>query len=90
MFDPSTPDAFWLDITNAGLGVFCLVCLVALGWAVVRDLRDRHHAREVEEAQNSFHVLHLGELGVTMADGGRPVDEPSTETRKDPSPSRED
>jgi hypothetical protein len=77
MFDPSTPDAFWLDITNAALGVFCALCLVAIAWAVVRDLLDKQAERSRERADSPSHILQSPELGLTMADGGRPIDTPA-------------
>jgi hypothetical protein len=87
MFDPSTPDAFWLDVTNAGLGVFCALCLVAIGWAIVHDLRDKAHARAIEKTQSTFHVLQSPELGLTMADGGKPIEQGSETTREEKSES---
>lgn len=75
MFDPSTPDAFWLDITNAALGLFCLACLVAFAWSIARDVRDKQRERSLDRAQSEMHVLHSPELGLTMADGGRPLDD---------------
>lgn len=41
LFDPSNPQALWLDVTDAGLRVLCLVCLLAIGWGVVRELAYR-------------------------------------------------
>jgi hypothetical protein len=61
-------ETFWLDLTNIGLGVVTLVCLVAIGLGVVQELLPRlprHTAREDD------HALLTPELGWTMADGGR-------------------
>jgi hypothetical protein len=61
-------EPFWLDLTNIGLGVVTLVCLVAIGLGVVQELLPRlprHTAREDD------HALLTPELGWTMADGGR-------------------
>lgn len=80
MFDPSTPDAFWLDITNAALGLFCLACLIAFGWTIYRDVRDKQRERAADRAQSQMHVLHSQELGLTMADGGRPLEDDDSDT----------
>ena len=82
LFDSSTPDAFWLDVTNAGLGVFCLACIVAIGWAIVQDVREKRHARVTEHSRSDYHVLDSPEFGLTMADGGQPLEPTSTNHEK--------
>lgn len=64
-------ETFWLDLTNIGLGVVTLVCVLAVGIAVVQDLlpRLRSHA-----ARDDDHALLTPELGWTMADGGRRIE----------------
>jgi hypothetical protein len=39
MYAPNGPDTFWLDFTNATLGLVTLVFVVALAGAVARELR---------------------------------------------------
>ena len=84
MSDPST---YWLTITNAALGVVVLICCFAVGIGVFQEiLAKRRKAasmstidREVSDLVASFddgHAFHLPELGVTMADGGEPLENP--------------
>ncbi|HEY6555300.1 MAG TPA: hypothetical protein VI669_18225 [Vicinamibacteria bacterium] len=68
-------ETFWLDLTNIGLGVVTLVCLVAIGLGVVQELLprlQRHAAREDD------HALLTPDLGWTMADGGRRIERKRT------------
>lgn len=79
MFDLSDPATRWLNITNIGLGVLVLVCWTLLVVGVARELVKRRKRRLAP-------VLNLQEfqpeLGVTMADGGQPV-EPAPATKPD-------
>ncbi len=68
--DWSNSQTLWLNLTNAALGVVTIICagfiakgiLMQFGFFAVRDKED-------------YHVLNVPGLGVTMADGGEPVDE---------------
>jgi len=82
MNDPST---YWLTFTNAALGVVVLICFVAVGIGVVQEMAARRKKareaasldREVNDLVAAFgdgHGFHVPSLGVTMADGGEPVD----------------
>lgn len=86
------PDTFWLNLTNAALGVVVLVCLLAVALGVVKALVSRRRARarasaeldrEMKELVASFqsgpHVLNVPGLGMTMADGGE-VNKPEDPT----------
>lgn len=86
LFDPSTPDAFWLDVTNAALGVFCLVCLLAIAWGVWHDVALKMRQRRIQILPFDPHAHFDAGLGPSMADGGEPVDrhEPTDETSHDP------
>jgi hypothetical protein len=64
-------ETFWLDLTNAALGLVTLVCVLAIGIGVVQDLLPRLRSRLARE--NDDHALYTPELGLTMADGGQPV-----------------
>jgi hypothetical protein len=66
------PDTFWLNFTNAALGVVTLICLLAIGAGVVQELLARRRA--AAEPQDD-HAFVTPELGMTMADGGRRLDE---------------
>ena len=71
---------FWLTFMNAALGVVTLVCCIAVGIAVVRELAARRKKsaalarldREVSDLVASFdgHAFDVPGLGLTMADGG--------------------
>lgn len=78
----SDPETYWLNITNVALGVVVLLCLGAVAFAVVQELYARRKRsvaidREVKDLMASFgdgHAFDLPGLGITMADGGEPVD----------------
>lgn len=66
-------EVFWLNVTNLALGLATLICLVVIGYAVLKDIRGRFmtHAEESEEADD--HAFVIDGLGVTMADGGEKI-----------------
>jgi len=72
MYGASGPDTFWLDFTNIALGLVTLVCVLAIAAGVVRELVDR---RRQHAAAADDHAFATPELGLTMADGGRRIDE---------------
>lgn len=72
------PQTFWLNATNAALGVVVLICCLVVAVSIVRELAERRRTRlramaemdrELRDLVNSY------ELGVTMADGGEPIDQ---------------
>jgi len=79
--DPST---YWLSVMNIVLGLVVLVCCGALVVGVLQEIAARRRKRaelaaldrEVSNLVASYdsHALHVPELGLTMADGGDPVD----------------
>ena len=86
-FRMSDPSTYWLTITNAALGLVVLVCCGAVAIGVFQELAAKRRKatamskldREVSDLVASFqdgHAFHLPELGVTMADGGEPLDKP--------------
>jgi hypothetical protein len=86
-FRMSDPSTYWLTITNAALGMVVLVCCAAVAVGVFQELAAKRRKatsmskidREVSDLVASFqdgHAFHLPELGVTMADGGEPLDKP--------------
>jgi hypothetical protein len=79
----SDPETYWLNITNAALGVVVLLCVAAVAIGVLQELYARRklrtHAldREVKDLLASYgdnHAFDVPGLGLTMADGGEPVD----------------
>ncbi len=75
MFDYSDPELFWLNVTNALLGLVTIACLVAVGYAVGKELVMRFVARHAAAPAVDDHALVVTDLGITMADGGKPVDQ---------------
>ena len=78
MSDPST---YWLNFTNAALGIMVLVCCIAVGFGVIQELAARRKKRaamsaldrEVSDLVSGFgdgHAFQVPGLGLTMADGG--------------------
>lgn len=78
---PTDSQVLWLNLTNAGLGLATLAGIVALAWAVMRDLREKAKSR-VAVHDLDPHAAFLPELGLTMADGGEKVDEDEKEEKK--------
>ncbi len=87
MNDPST---YWLTFTNAALGIVVVACFIAVGIGVAQELAARRKKaraaasldREVHELVASFndgHSFHVPSLGVTMADGGEPLEKKENE-----------
>ena len=77
---PTPNEILWLNLTNAGLGLATLGGIVALGWAAVRELRERAKGR-VAVHDLDPHAAFIPELGLTMADGGEKLAE-KTEEKK--------
>src|SRR5512140_1307053 len=74
IFDPET---MWLNITNIALGVMTLLCVAVVGWGVFSELLDRVKAKAALLSEPDDHSFALHDLGLTMADGGKKVDEKS-------------
>jgi hypothetical protein len=79
----SDPQTYWLNITNAALGVVVLLCVAAVAIGVLQELYARRKLRtnaldrEVKDLVASYgdkHAFDVPGLGLTMADGGEPVD----------------
>jgi hypothetical protein len=72
MYGADGADTFWLDFTNIALGLVTLVCAIVVVAGVVRELGHRlaHAKRTVDD-----HAFETPELGVTMADGGKRLDD---------------
>lgn len=74
MFNWSDPNTYWLNITDIVLGVVTLACVVVVALAVFREVYARLFHRVAAASQTDAHTLALPELGLTMADGGQPID----------------
>ena len=75
MFDIFNSETFWLDATNAILGVVTAVCLVIVGRVAFKEVRARVASRARVPLTQDSHAFNLGDLGITMADGGVRIDE---------------
>jgi hypothetical protein len=81
-------ELLWLNVTNIGLGLVVAVCMVMIAGAIVVELRARHRKRVANMSEidrdlatgqvfaADAHTLFTPELGLTMADGGEPVEPP--------------
>ena len=79
----SDPQTLWLNVVNLGLGLVTLVCIAAIGYGMLQDLRERAKKRaaarisnrEVADLVSGFgdHAFDMPGLGLTMADGGEPL-----------------
>jgi hypothetical protein len=85
--DWSDPQTLWLNLTNLALGLITLAAVLVVAGGVLRELvTKRQKARELDNLDGelrsmmngSAHILAVPELGLTMADGGEPI-EPSSE-----------
>lgn len=74
----------WLNITNFGLGMVTLVALLVVFFAVGWDLLVckvsrpervdlRHIDADLRAMLEGSHSLSIPGLGLTMADGGKPI-----------------
>ena len=77
MFDPTDAETYWLNITNIVLGVVTVVCLIAVGTMVVREVLAKVRSRVQVPVYRDNHSFAFSDLGITMADGGEKVDEKS-------------
>jgi hypothetical protein len=66
------PGTFWLNVMNWGLGAFTAAIIVAV---VVGVLRAAHHPKHHVATAGAGIWLHsFDHVGLTMADGGEPVE----------------
>jgi hypothetical protein len=72
MFDLS--ETFWLNLTNYGLGILCALCWLVMLGGLVKALADRRARALASVVPFDDHAFHVHDLGLTMADGGEPVD----------------
>ena len=73
MVDWGDPGTFWLNVTNAALGVFTVAAFAIVAGGVIVELVDRLRGR-VASLAGDAHTLHVPALGATMADGGERID----------------
>jgi hypothetical protein len=92
MTDWSNPETFWLNMTNAVLGVVVLVALAAVAWATTKELMAWARARAAahEHSRDGLHTFMVPGLGTTMADGGEKHPDAAAKDGKAPSPAADD
>jgi hypothetical protein len=64
-----------LTLTNAVLGLAVLISLLAVGRVVFQELRVRAVKRVGRPMKHLGQALNLESLGITMPDGGDPINE---------------
>jgi hypothetical protein len=70
VFEMTDPQTMWLNITNIGLGVVTLICLLVIARAILQELKSRKS--KIAEADD--HAFAVEGLGLTMADGGDKIE----------------
>lgn len=74
MFDSMNSETLWLTVTNAGLGIVALVCIVAVGVVAGKELYAGIKEKVRVPQLQDDHSFMLSDLGITMADGGERTD----------------
>jgi len=69
------PGTFWLNLTNAGLGIVTLVCCVVVGRALFQDIATRMRERSAARAGTKPELFSHPQVGLTLADGGEPIED---------------
>lgn len=78
MFDSMDSETMWLTITNLGLGIVTLVCIVAVGVVITKEIFADARSKVRAPQMQDDHSFMLADLGITMADGGKRIDEKET------------
>ena len=79
MFNWSDPNTFWLNITDIALGIVTLASLAFVAQAAFREVYARLANRVSVRLHEDSHAFTLPELGLTMADGGEPINTPKND-----------
>jgi hypothetical protein len=75
MFALLKPDAFLLVAANLLLGLIILSCFAVLAVFVIKDLRLRSRRKKEVARVPADYLSGLKDLGITILDGGRTIDE---------------
>lgn len=76
MTDWMNTETFWLNATNALLGLFTLVALLLVLVAAGHDIAAKWRAMRAAAREGvDLHAMQVPALGLTMADGGEKVEE---------------
>ena len=68
-------ESMWLNLTNAALGLVTLACLIMVTRAIVQELLAKAKKAVRVPVEHDDHAFNIQALGITMADGGEPIDE---------------
>ncbi|MDD8017407.1 MAG: hypothetical protein PHP42_03430 [Bacteroidota bacterium] len=71
----SFDETLWLNLTNIGLGIVTLICCVAVGLVFGKEFLVRARNKVRVPVLQDDHSFVFGDLGITMADGGKKIDE---------------
>ncbi len=83
MLEFFSSETSWLTMTNIALGAVTLACLIAVARTAIMELADRARAKAGARAGwQDDHAFVFSDLGITMADGGEPIDEWERKSRK--------
>jgi hypothetical protein len=83
MFHFAGNEAFWLNVTNLGLGLAVLAILVAVLFSAGKEALARFRQQMALRPRAATHAFVVGGLGLTMADGGERI-QPREEKPKSP------
>jgi hypothetical protein len=75
MVDWGDPETFWLNATNAVLGIVTVVAFLMVAGAVLNEVLIRVRKRIASSIEDP-HTFHAPLLGATMADGGERIERP--------------
>ena len=77
MFDFNDANTFWLNVTNAALGLVTFICLLVVGRGLYTEIAARLKNRARVPVSIDDHAFLVPDLGMTMADGGERLDKKS-------------
>ena len=73
-----------LNVTNVVLGLAVLACILLVGRVMIQEMRAWASAKVRNNIAQDDHAFDLSSLGITMADGGEPINEKTRGVRKPP------
>ena len=82
MFELLNSETGWLNLTNAILGLAVLVCVLAAARVMIQEIRALATSRTRMPIAHDDHAFNLTSLGITMADGGKSINEMARQARK--------
>jgi hypothetical protein len=69
------PKTIWLLLTNLILGLAVVVCSAMIVWCLMKDVLRRRRDKREESLVPSDYLDGLENLGVSLPDGGKRIDE---------------